>query len=148
MVPYNRAGRMPPRIGTPRSVSDRMRLVRQRDTAPELRVRSLLRTWGIGYRVCPRDLPGRPDVANKRRRWAVFVHGCFWHGHHGCRLATIPKTNTDFWLAKLASNRERDARKVRRLRELGFRVVVVWQCQLDDTRVLRRLRIDLLRHAR
>lgn len=109
-----------------------MRAVRQRDTVPERMLRQLLRRAGVHYRICPRDLPGRPDVANKSRRWAVFVHGCFWHGHRDCKLATVPKTNTAFWVAKLEANRQRDARKVRALRELGYKVATVWQCELEN----------------
>lgn len=121
-----------------------MRLVRQRDTAPEVQLRSLLHAWGLRFRVCARGLPGRPDVVNRRRRWAVFVHGCFWHGHRGCRLATIPKTNTEFWQRKIEANRARDARKLRGLKDLGFLVLVVWQCELDDEVSLLRLRTLLV----
>lgn len=117
---------------TPPATSSRMKRVRHRDTALELFVRRLLHSAGVRYRVCPRCLPGSPDIANAHRRWAVFVHGCFWHGHRGCKLATLPKSNTAFWTAKFAENRARDQRKVAALEELGFRVFVVWQCELDD----------------
>ncbi len=118
------------------STSDRMRSVRRRDTAPELAVRKLLHRLGARYRVCPRDLPGRPDVANKSRRWCIFVHGCFWHGHEGCHLARLPKTNRAWWRSKLAANRARDARKEQAMKDLGFRVEVVWQCELVCKRQL------------
>ena len=116
-----------------------MRRVRQKDTAPERALRKLLTARGLRYRVCPKDLPGRPDIANKSQRWAIFVHGCFWHGHRGCRLATLPKTNRAWWSAKLHANRARDARKVQALRDLGFAVVVVWQCELSDPDIASRV---------
>lgn len=118
-----------------------MKAVRQRDTAPERAVRNVLREIGVRYRICPADLPGRPDIANKKNRWCVFVHGCFWHGHQSCSLARLPKTNRAWWREKIRANRERDARKVKALRALGFKVTVVWQCQLHaPDRLARRLR--------
>jgi DNA mismatch endonuclease (patch repair protein) len=126
-------------------VNERMRRIRQRDTEPEMLLRKQLTSWGIRYRVCPQSLPGRPDIANVTRRWAVFVHGCFWHGHRGCSLATIPKTNREFWCAKLSANRARDRTKRLALEAMGFHVVEVWQCQLGDLRLLRRIRDRLRR---
>src|SRR5580704_5824552 len=94
----------------------RMKAVRQRDTAPEVAVRKLLHSLGLRFRVCPADLPGRPDIANKTRKWCVFVHGCFWHGHPGCKLGRRPRTNRDWWEIKIAANRKRDSRKVLAMR--------------------------------
>lgn len=121
------------------STSARMKRIRQRDTAPELEVRRALTALGVRYRLCPSDLPGRPDLANKSRRWALFVHGCFWHHHQGCRLATIPKSNREFWIEKLSGNRRRDTSKVHALEALGYRVFVVWQCEIADSTALSRL---------
>src|SRR5260370_1688598 len=101
------------------SVSYRMRRVRRSNTLPEQAVRRIIRWMGVSYRVCPLNRPGRPDIANRSHQWAVFVHGCFWHGHDGCRLATKPKRNMAFWLAKIATNKRRDADKTRGLRSLG-----------------------------
>lgn len=115
-----------------KEASERMKRVRQRDTGPELVVRRLLHGLGVRYRVCPKDLPGRPDIANKARRWAIYVHGCFWHGHEGCHGSRVPKTNSGFWRAKIDGNRERDARKERQLFALGFRILTVWECELAD----------------
>jgi len=106
--------------------------VRQRDTRPEQAVALALRSLGIAYRKNVRSLPGSPDFANKSRKWAVFVHGCFWHCHTGCRRATTPKANRDFWLAKFAANRSRDARVIRTLRAMGFRVAIIWECTVTD----------------
>ncbi len=124
-----------------------MKRVRQRDTAPELKLRKLLTDAGLRYRVCPADPPGRPDIANKSKRWAIFVHGCFWHGHLDCRLAKVPANNRAFWEKKLQGNRDRDARKVAALEALGYRAVTVWQCELDDPSVATRIR-DALGGAR
>lgn len=113
------------------ATSARLGKIRQRDTGPERRVRAMLRALGAAYRISNRDLPGSPDVANRARRWAVFVHGCFWHAHEGCPRATVPKRNRAFWEAKLAANRARDARVVRQLEDAGFRVAIAWACELD-----------------
>lgn len=121
------------------SVSDRMKRVRQRDTKPEVEVRRLLHQAGLRFRLCPKTLPGSPDLANRRAKWAVFVHGCFWHGHRACALATLPKTNTAFWREKLTANRTRDRRKAEQLKALGFEVLVVWQCQLSNPTLRGRL---------
>jgi len=115
-----------------------MRAVKQRDTSAELSVRRILRGLGLHYRVFNRDLPGSPDIANRRRRWAVFVNGCFWHGHKNCRKTKscrkerIPASNREYWGPKIAENRLRDARKCRQLRAAGFKVVIVWECKLRD----------------
>ena len=130
-------------VTTPET-SARMKNIRQKNTAPEVAVRRLLWAEGLRFRTCVRSLPGSPDIANQRAQWAVFVHGCFWHGHTGCRRATMPKTNTAFWTEKLDGNRSRDARKVRLLRAEGYKVLTVWQCELDDPEKLsRRLRKEL-----
>ena len=121
-----------------------MKAVKQRDTQPELAVRTLLHRLGARFRICPADLPGRPDVANKSRDWCVFVHGCFWHGHESCALARLPRTNQQWWSDKIAANKARDARKEAGMRELGFRVKVVWQCELrDEQQLVRHLRAFL-----
>lgn len=108
--------------------SERMAGVRRSDTKPELIVRRLLSELGHRFRVRNRDLPGSPDIANRTRGWVVFVHGCYWH-RHGCRATTTPKRNRAFWEAKFRRNVERDAERVRALREQGYRVVVVWECE-------------------
>jgi DNA mismatch endonuclease, patch repair protein len=109
----------------------RMKAVRQRDTAPEIALRKLLHTQGVRFRACPADLPGRPDIANKARKWCIFVHGCFWHGHRGCKLSRLPRTNHQWWEAKITANRKRDSRKAKAMRALGFRVETVWQCEVE-----------------
>jgi DNA mismatch endonuclease Vsr len=125
-----------------------MRRVRQRDTGAELVVRKLLHGLGARYRVCPGDLPGRPDVANRRWRWCVLVHGCFWHGHRACRRATLPTKNAPFWREKIRTNIVRDRRHIRALRALGYTVLVAWECELTNPDKLRRRFDSLLRDAR
>lgn len=114
----------------------RLGRIRQRDTKPEQTVRRFLHANGLRFRTHNRDLAGSPDIANRKERWAVFVHGCFWHRHPNCKRTTTPKRNREFWLAKFHTNVERDRRSINTLQELGFRVVVVWECQADDYDVM------------
>jgi DNA mismatch endonuclease (patch repair protein) len=106
-----------------------MSRVRQRGTSAELVVASVLRDAGFSYRLNVRSLPGSPDFANRKRHWAVFVHGCFWHHHTACKRATRPKANATFWRDKFAANRHRDAKSIVALRRSGFRVAIVWECE-------------------
>lgn len=108
-----------------------MKKVRRSGTAPEEAVAVLLGELGIRMRRNVAGLPGTPDFANKRRRVAVFVHGCFWHAHRNCRLAKLPAHNRQFWEKKLDANRMRDRAKVRALKSLGFGVLTIWQCELS-----------------
>ncbi|MBU2503034.1 very short patch repair endonuclease [bacterium] len=122
---------------TPEQRSRIMRAVRSRDTGPELIVRKLLRAIGYsGYRLHRTDLPGRPDIAYIGRKRAVFVHGCFWHGHNCPRGDRLPATNTDYWRAKIERNRRRDNEAAKVLAQCGWRVLVIWECQLSDENVL------------
>lgn len=116
-------------VFSPEKRSAVMARIRAKDTEPELLVRRLLHGMGYRFRLHRRDLPGTPDVVLPGRRAVIFVHGCFWHGHEGCRLATSPATRREFWTTKIAANRGRDARAVRRLRRAGWSVAVVWECQ-------------------
>lgn len=112
-----------------------MSRVRQKGTKPELIVAQTLRSLGLGYRKTARDLPGSPDFVNRRRRWALFVNGCYWHHHH-CPRGTTPTRNQEFWTAKFKANRARDARAIRALRNAGFRTMVIWECETRDARGL------------
>jgi DNA mismatch endonuclease (patch repair protein) len=109
-----------------------------RDTKPERAVRSYLHCQGLRFRLHRRDLPGRPDIVLAGSRTAVFVHGCFWHRHEGCRFAYTPKSNLAFWQTKFERNRMRDQEVMRTLRSLGWRAVVIWECQCRDFALLRR----------
>ena len=106
-----------------------MSAVRGKDTKPEMIVRRILHGLGYRYRLHRSDVPGRPDVVFGSRRKAIFVHGCFWHRHAGCRKATTPKTRADFWTAKFARNVERDLEVQDRLRTAGWNVLTVWECE-------------------
>ena len=99
-------------------------------TKPELELRHALWGHGFRYRVSDKRLPGRPDIVLPKYRTVVFVHGCFWHGHKDCKNYTIPKTNTDFWVAKVVRNQERDQEVWRKLEAKGWSVIIVWECQL------------------
>lgn len=116
--------------------SERLGRVRQHGTAAELLVRRAAYAVGLRYRVSNADLPGRPDLANRGRRWAIFVHGCFWHRHRSCARATTPKRNRAFWMAKFRRNRDRDLRRARELRAAGYLVLTVWECEAEDARRL------------
>lgn len=97
---------------------------------PEQRLRHALWRHGFRYRINDKRLPGRPDIVLPKYRTTIFIHGCFWHGHKGCKNYTVPKTNTEFWVAKVARNKERDQEVWRKLEALGWSVIVVWECQL------------------
>lgn len=122
----------PGRLVTDPTRSALMRRVRRSRTAPEEEVAALLRTLGARYRRNVSSLPGSPDFANRRRGWAIFVNGCFWHHHRNCSRATSPKRNAEFWSAKFQSNRNRDAVKIKRLLRMGLRVLLVWECEVVD----------------
>jgi DNA mismatch endonuclease (patch repair protein) len=113
-----------------------MRAVKSRDTGPERAVRALLRAIAPGYRLHRADLPGKPDVVYVRRKLAIFVHGCFWHGHDCARGARAPKANAAYWRAKIARNRARDAKTLAAYPLMGWRAVVVYECELKDKAAL------------
>jgi DNA mismatch endonuclease, patch repair protein len=123
-----------PDILTPAERSIRMAAIRSRDTSPELTLRKALHALGLRYRINDRRLPGKPDIVLPRHRAVVFVHGCFWHRHEGCKIASKPKSNTVFWVDKFQKNVERDARSVRDLTTLGWRIFVIWECTLGSRR--------------
>ena len=114
-----------------------MAAIRCKNTSPELRVRSLLHGLGYRFRIHRRDLPGSPDIVLPRHRTVVFVHGCFWHRHPGCRYTTTPKTRKDFWSRKFEQNIQRDHRQQEQLREGGWSVMVLWECELRDLQSLK-----------
>jgi len=113
-----------------------MARIRSRDTKPEIATRSGVHALGIRFRKHAASLPGKPDLANCKKRWAIFVHGCFWHSHAECQLASNPKTNKGYWSAKLQLNQERDREKLAALRDLGFRVLVIWECDARNEKRL------------
>ncbi|MBL0175314.1 MAG: DNA mismatch endonuclease Vsr [Ignavibacteria bacterium] len=127
--------------------SDVMSRIRNKDTAPELAVRSLLHRLGYRFRLHSASLAGHPDIVLPRHRTVIFVHGCYWHRHRGCRYAYTPKSRVEFWEAKFEANRQRDKVVTRELRRLGWRVLVVWECQLTNSAELSNRLDEALREA-
>lgn len=117
-------------VFTPVQRSAVMARIRGKNTKPEIAVRQMLHAMGYRFRLHRRDLPGTPDIVLPGRRKAIFVHGCFWHGHPGCRFATRPATRPEFWAEKIGRNQKRDRIAVARLRSLGWSVATVWECSL------------------
>ncbi len=124
-----------------------MSRIRSKDTKPEMIVRRLLHAMGVRYRLHRAGLPGKPDIVFGPRRLVIFVHGCFWHRHAGCREATMPSANRDFWLAKLEGNAARDLRHRAALRRLGWRVAVIWECETRQPDKLARRLVRLVTPA-
>ncbi len=116
---------------TPEQRHYTMSRIRGKDTKPEILVRKYLFSEGFRFRKNDKRYPGHPDVVLPKYRTVVFVNGCFWHGHEGCRYYTVPKTNTEFWVAKVRRNQERDKADVAALTDAGWNVITIWECQLD-----------------
>jgi DNA mismatch endonuclease, patch repair protein len=114
-----------------------MSRVRGKETKPEILVRKFLFTQGLRYRKNVKSLPGSPDIILPKYKTAIFVHGCFWHGHKNCRLSRRPSSNKNFWNKKLDTNILRDKKKALQLKKLGWRVFTVWQCQVEERRLER-----------
>ena len=129
------------------SKQDRSRImgaVKGKNTRPELMVRSLLHRMGYRFRLHRKDLPGKPDIVLPKYRTVIFVHGCFWHRHKGCKYASMPATNTEFWTAKFEANTKRDKSNVKALKKTGWKVLIVWQCELKaEDKLARKLRSKL-----
>ncbi len=107
-----------------------MQRIHGKDTKPEMIIRQYLHANGFRYRLHHDRLPGHPDLVLRKYRTCIFVNGCFWHGHEGCRYYAVPKTNTDFWVAKIERNRTRDVENIQKLKAMGWHTIVVWECQL------------------
>lgn len=118
---------------SPKERSERMSRIRGKGSAPEMKLRRLVHGMGFRYRLHIKELPGKPDLVFPSRHAVIFMHGCFWHRHQGCKLARLPKSKLDFWKTKLEANKERDLLHKRQLRDLGWRVLVVWECEMSDT---------------
>ena len=117
---------------TPVKRSWNMSRIRSKNTKPELIVRKVLHNSGIRYRLHARNLPGKPDLSNKSKNFAIFVNGCFWHQHKGCKRASIPKSNTDYWIPKLEKNVNRLRENLETLDTMGYRTAVIWECEVND----------------
>lgn len=104
--------------------------IKSKNTKPEVLVRRYLFAHGFRFRLHRKDLPGNPDIVLSKYKTVIFINGCFWHGHAGCKYSTIPETNREFWAAKIAGNAERDISAIATLDSMGWKVIVIWQCQL------------------
>ncbi|MCR5759216.1 MAG: DNA mismatch endonuclease Vsr [Bacteroidales bacterium] len=137
-------------VHNPEQRHKNMVAIRSESTIPELKLRHALWRLGFRYRVNVKHLPGSPDIVLPKYRTVIFVHGCFWHGHKDCKNASTPKTNTDFWKAKVARNQERDQEVWRQLEAKGWTVIIVWECQLkkavlDET--IARVKAEIIRNG-
>nr|WP_280139072.1 DNA mismatch endonuclease Vsr [Phyllobacterium sp. CL33Tsu] len=125
--------------------SSLMARVGPQDTKPEMIVRRVLHSMGYRFRLQAKELPGRPDIVFRPRKKAIFVHGCFWHRHPGCRKATTPKTRTKFWEAKFSSNQARDEKVIIELDRIGWSCLVVWECETNNIEKLSEVLEEFLR---
>lgn len=123
-----------------------MAKVKSRDTKPEKKVRSLLFSLGFRFRLCQKNLPGKPDIVLKKYKTVIFVHGCFWHGHENCKNARIPKSNVEFWKNKIERNKQRFAEVSRQLRAQGWKVVVIWECETKNMTILKKFLLENILH--
>lgn len=137
-------------VHTPDQRHRNMAAIHSASTKPELHLRHALWRLGFRYRVNVKDLPGSPDIVLPKYRTVVFVHGCFWHGHKGCKYYSVPKTNTEFWTAKVARNQERDQKVWRQLEAKGWFVIIVWECQMKSAvleETISRVEAEILRNG-
>lgn len=109
-----------------------MAAIKGKDTKPEMLVRKYLHSLGYRYGLHNKKLPGSPDLVLRKYKTVIFIHGCFWHGHEGCKYYRLPKTNEEFWQEKITRNRQRDQEAVRQLKEKGWNVIIIWECELKD----------------
>lgn len=122
-----------------------MSRIRGKNTIPEMRIRSILHRMGFRFRLHVKDLPGKPDIVLPKYKTVIFVHGCFWHRHRGCKNCTTPTNRREFWIEKLEGNAARDKLHQKALKKLGWRTVVVWECETDPDSVSNRLKLSILR---
>jgi len=124
---------------TPQKRSWNMSRIRSRDTKPEMVVRRLLHSLGHRYRLHRKGLPGKPDIVLPKYRTVIFVHGCFWHRHPGCKYAYTPKSRLEFWNKKFDENVRRDRENKKALRKLGWKVIVVWECEINTVNLQKKI---------
>lgn len=124
-----------------------MSRIKGKDTKPEIIVRKYLHAQGFRYRLHVKDLPGKPDIVLPKYKTVIFVHGCFWHGHEGCRYYVVPKTRTEWWLSKINGNIENDLKKEQALQEAGWKVIRIWECDLKSDKKEKTLK-ELINHLK
>ena len=120
-----------------------MSRIKGKNTKPEMLVRKYLFARGFRYRLHSKKLPGKPDIVLPKYKTVIFVHGCFWHGHKDCKYFVVPKTRTDWWLNKINGNKANDAKKVQTLAQAGWKVLIVWECQLKPGKIEETLNLIL-----
>lgn len=118
--------------------SDIMRRVRSQNTKPEIVVRKMASALGFKYRLNAKNLPGKPDLSNKSRKKAIFVHGCFWHRHANCKMASTPASNMEYWTKKFESNVVRDRKNMAQYKSMDWKILVIWECELKDIKKLKK----------
>lgn len=116
-----------------------MSRIKGKDTKPEMLVRKFLHAHGFRYRLHVKNLPGKPDIVLPKYKTVIFVHGCFWHGHEGCKYYVVPKTKTEWWLNKINGNIENDKKAFKALRQLGWKIIEIWECELKPSNVKKTL---------
>jgi DNA mismatch endonuclease (patch repair protein) len=131
---------------TPEQRKKTMARVKSQDTTPEMKVRRLVHSLGYRFRLHRKDLPGKPDLVFPRLKKVVFVHGCFWHGHKGCKASKRPSSNTEYWNTKLDRNKKRDQDNIKKLIAAGWEPLIIWECQIKDAIELRRVIIKFLQN--
>lgn len=122
-------------VHEPKTRSYNMSQIKATDTKPEMIVRKYLHSQGFRYRLHVKDLPGKPDLVLPKYKTVIFVHGCFWHAHEGCEYFKMPKSRIDYWKPKLLGNRERDQQHYRKLNEIGWEVIIIWECELKSEEI-------------
>lgn len=132
-------------VHTPEVRSFNMSMIKGRDTKPEIIVRKFLHSQGFRFRLYKKDLPGKPDIVLSKYKTVIFVNGCFWHGHKNCKHFVIPKTRTEWWLNKIERNKKVDKRNNLKLRKLGWKIIIIWECQLKPQKIERSLNKLLLK---
>ena len=136
-------------VHSPQTRSYNMSRIKGKNTRPEMLVRRFLFANGFRYRLHDDKLPGKPDIVLPRYKTVIFVHGCFWHGHEGCRYFVVPKTRTEWWMQKIEGNKLNDSRKVLSLEEMGWNCITIWECQLKQQKLnftLKTLLSELISH--
>ncbi|MEI9917364.1 MAG: very short patch repair endonuclease [Bacteroidota bacterium] len=131
-------------VHKPEVRSYNMSRIRSKNTKPEMIVRKYLHARGYRFRLHVKDLPGKPDIVLKKYRTAIFIHGCFWHGHEGCKYFVVPKTRTDWWMKKIARNRSNDQQAKEDLVRLNWRVMELWECEIKNKELLAALILSKL----
>ena len=116
-------------VFSPEKRSQVMSRIRSKDTKPEKIIRSILHKLGFRFRINRKDLPGKPDIVLPKYRTVIFVHGCFWHQHEGCKIASKPKSSSEYWKVKFTKNIERDKKNQEKLKLMGYRVIIIWECE-------------------